>query len=220
MNDESKEQPVIPAPEHTHGPHGHGTGIPWLDIVVAVSAVFISVVSLVVSIEHGRTMEKMVDQNQKMVEASTLPLLILSTDNTEDPKNPLKSNIKVVLKNSGVGPAIIDRFVIRYKGAEYNNPQQLLMACCAAALPRNALTLPSFYSSVSGTILPARDSVNVIGIAPESAELMHSIQQAEREISMESCYCSVLNQCWKTQFDHKRPAPVAECKANPDDKLW
>lgn len=43
--------------EHGHG-HGHKTGVPWLDIIVAVSAVFISVVSLVVSIAHGRTMER------------------------------------------------------------------------------------------------------------------------------------------------------------------
>jgi hypothetical protein len=55
--------------EHGHT-HGHKTGIPWFDVAVGASAMFISVVSLVVSIEHGRTMEKMVQQNEKMVAAT------------------------------------------------------------------------------------------------------------------------------------------------------
>jgi hypothetical protein len=39
------------------------------------SAIFISIVSLIVSIHHGRTMEKLVAANEKQVEASTLPIL-------------------------------------------------------------------------------------------------------------------------------------------------
>ena len=109
---------MIPASDHSHGAHPHGSGIPWLDIVVAVSAVFISVVSLVVSIEHGKTMEKMVDQNQRMVEASTLPLLMIAGSEFDASGKPF---FREVISNGGVGPAIIDRFEIRYKGVLYTD---------------------------------------------------------------------------------------------------
>ena len=71
---------LMPGLEHGHG-HEHKTGIPWLDGIIAVSVIFISLLSLAVSIEHGRTMAKMVDQNQKLVVASTLPLLSVYGNN-------------------------------------------------------------------------------------------------------------------------------------------
>ena len=52
---------------HAHGPR---TGLPWLDLILAGSAIFISVLSLIISIHHGRTMEKLVAANEKQVKAS------------------------------------------------------------------------------------------------------------------------------------------------------
>lgn len=49
---------------HQHPAH---TGHSWLDVVLALTAMFVSVVSLVVAIEHGRTMERMADANTRMV---------------------------------------------------------------------------------------------------------------------------------------------------------
>ncbi len=57
---EEDEAPDLIAPEHGHG-HEHKTGIPWLDAVIAASVVFISLLFLMVSIQHGKSMEKMVD---------------------------------------------------------------------------------------------------------------------------------------------------------------
>lgn len=59
--------------EHESHSHARHTGLPWLDLILAGSAIFISIVSLIVSIHHGRTMEKLVASNEKQVEASTLP---------------------------------------------------------------------------------------------------------------------------------------------------
>jgi hypothetical protein len=220
---EEKDQ-MMPAPEHTHGAHAHGTGHKWLDVVVAVSAIFISVVSLVVSIEHGRTMEKMVDQNQKMVEASTLPLLTEDTSFTNDPDNPRKAQIKLVLKNGGIGPAIIGRFEFSYKGQSFDSSAstfgKLLGACCVSAAPKSGTTLPASAAAVTGTVLPARESVTILGIAPQTKELYQAMTQAAREVKMKACYCSVLNECWETEFTQQRPKPVADCTAKPGETLW
>ncbi|MCU1334350.1 MAG: hypothetical protein JWM08_3342 [Candidatus Angelobacter sp.] len=51
--------------EHEGHSHGHRTGIPWLDLILAGSAIFISVVSPIVSIHHGRTMEQLVAEESR-----------------------------------------------------------------------------------------------------------------------------------------------------------
>jgi len=213
----------MPVIDHGHGHHGHGSGIPWLDVIVGVSAIFISVVSLVVSIEHGRTMEKMVDQNQKMVEASTMPLLMNSGNEYDAAGKP---SFREILSNGGVGPAIVDRFEIRYKGVVYTDEMQLLRACCADALlnsQKNGRT-QILYSNVSGTILPAHQELAFISIKPDKAGLelfdtFNKVRDSD-DLTYRACYCSVLNECWETEFDHQRPQPVNECKKEPGEKLW
>jgi hypothetical protein len=213
---------MMPAPEHGHG-HEHKSGIPWLDAVVAASVVFISLVSLIVSIEHGMTMEKMVEQNQKLVVASTLPILTIFGREFDDSGKPM---LQVTLSNSGVGPALIDRFEVRYKGVVYTDVGALLRVCCAEAyLNSKKSGHPEvFYSNVSGLILPARQDLYPITIKPDKdgLDLYSAFNQVRDgdDLTYHACYCSVLNECWETNFDRKRPQPVKECKVAPDDKLW
>jgi hypothetical protein len=60
------------APEAPHSQPSH-TGHCWLDIVLGLSAMFLSVVSLVVAVEHPRTMERMADANTRMLDANSWP---------------------------------------------------------------------------------------------------------------------------------------------------
>jgi hypothetical protein len=214
---------LMPDVGHGHAHHGHGSGIPWLDVIVGLSAIFISVVSLVVSIEHGKTMEKMVDQNQKLVEASTMPILENYDRQVDDSGKPF---FRETISNGGVGPAIIDRFEIRYKGVVYTNEGALLRACCAAAYLKALQNKDTqiFYSNVSGFILPAHQDIYPITIKPMKGnlDLVKAFIQvrATDDYTYHACYCSVLNECWETDFDHKRPQPVKECKVAPNEKLW
>lgn len=214
---------LMPELGHGHSHHGHGSGIPWLDIVVGVSAIFISVVSLVVSIEHGKTMEQMVEQNQKLVAASTMPILNEAGRELDDSGKPA---FREIVSNGGVGPAVIDRFEIRYKGVLYTNEMALLRACCAAALAKaqkDGHTQIS-YSNVSGFILPAREEINPITIKPDKAGMdlfnAFNLVRDKDEITYHACYCSVINECWETNFDRQRPQPVKECRVAPNEKLW
>ncbi len=43
---------------------------------------------------------------------------------------------------------------------------------------------------------------------PNPTELLHA------------CYCSVLNECWQTDFDQQRPTPVDKYTSSKGDKLW
>jgi hypothetical protein len=210
------------APDHGHG-HEHKTGIPWLDGIIAVSVIFISVISLAVSIEHGKSMEKMVDQNQKLVVASTLPILTIFGRQFDDSGKPM---LQVTLNNSGVGPALIDRFEVRYKGVVYTDENALLRACCAEALlkARKNGHPQVFYSNISGLILSARQDFYPITIKPDKdgLDLYNAFNRVRDgdDLTYRACYCSVLNECWETNFDRKRPQPVKECKVAAGEKLW
>ncbi len=230
---ELPEQPTIaeeempgsmPEASHAHAPHAHGSGVRWLDVIVTVSVVFLSLLSLVVSIEHGKSMEKMVDQNQKLVVANTLPLL--TVDGSQLDSVTYKPVSRLILANEGVGPAIIEWFQIRYKGVA-QTPDTFLKACCAQALGKSGDVSGFYgfiYSNISGGILPARESRNLITIMPVGSDdkLRQAYEFARKDMSIRFCYCSVLEECWEADSEkgQKRPQPVKECKAAPGEKLW
>jgi hypothetical protein len=213
---------LMPVPEHGHA-HEHKTGIPWLDGIIAVSVIFISVLSLAVSIEHGKTMAKMVDQNQKLLAASTMPLLTMGNNFAPLTGQP---QMRVVITNGGVGPAVIDRFELGYKGKIYPTKDAFLRACCAEAYLKSMKDghTQVYYSNVSSRILPAREQIDVLTIEPDKSgmDLFNSVSRVMHsdDITAHACYCSVLDECWETNFGQKRPQPVKECKVAPDEKLW
>ena len=203
-------------PDHHHGHHGHGTGVMWLDIIMAVSAVFISVVSLIVSIEHGKTMERMVDQNERMVAANTMPLLNYSGTMFN---SRLEPRLALQLKNGGVGPALVEWLDVRYKGVHYSDSEALLEACCeAAGKPDHGATL---YSNVSHSIIPARESVEFLIVTERAPKSTYdAVNRARADMDLQACYCSLLGECWITDFGDSRPKRVATCEVPKDVKPW
>jgi hypothetical protein len=202
--------------EHEGHSHGHRTGIPWLDLILAGSAIFISVVSLIVSVHHGRTMEQLVAANEKQVKASTLPILRYGTGNVSD-------NIKMVhfnLMNGGTGPAIIEWFRLKWNGQPATGPEDLLERCCGAGKP--VKTRSAWIDLASGTTLPAREMRIVFGLRAGDAdpELYQFLDREARfKVEGEACYCSVLEECWLTDFKNQ-PREVKACESIPDAQRW
>jgi hypothetical protein len=201
--------------EHESHSHARHTGLPWLDLVIAGSAIFISIVSLVVSIHHGSTMEKLVAANEKQVEASTLPILRFTTGN-------LLENVNAVhfdLTNGGTGPAIVQWFRVKWNGQPTNGPRDLLNLCCRSQTQRAA----SVYQNVaSGMTLPAGQSesifrVRAADVNPDSYRPLDT--EARFRIEAESCYCSVLDECWITDFKFQ-PRKVTTCESIPESQRW
>jgi hypothetical protein len=205
--------------EHGHH-HAHGTGVRWLDIIVGLSAIFISVVSLVVSLEHGRTMRELVRENEKLVAANTVPFLDFTSSNLDDVTH--KPYFKFTLKNGGVGPAQIDWFELRYKGAALASPNEFLKACCADAVKKDSPKKGSvWYSSVSNNILPARDSFDPITLRPDVGDdVLRAIYEARPDFRARACYCSVLDECWITDFKIQRPTKVERCEHEANGVYW
>src|SRR3954469_26022184 len=96
------EPPTMSFDVETHAAHHtHKTGHSWMDMTVAFSALFISLVSLGVAILHGRTMESMAESNARLVSANSWPFLSYSAGvNTIDGVPAIHMRVF----NAGVGP--------------------------------------------------------------------------------------------------------------------
>jgi hypothetical protein len=198
-----QDPPMIPD-EHEHA-HAHKTGIPWLDLIIAGSAILISVVSLMVSIHHGKVMESLVDANTKMVEASTLPILDFGVSNADATG---KSVITFTLANQGVGPAIVEWTDLRWRGKPITNMPAFMTECCGT--PNGWFT-----QNADGATLPAGREINMLTVplTDLNRTMWGKLDQEGRHITARACYCSVLDECWVTNFGAERPQKVTTCAA-------
>lgn len=190
--------------------HPHHSGIRWLDVVVTVAIVVISVMSLVVSINHGMTMERLVAENRKMVSATTLPYLEMDFQGVDPVTH--RRVAALVLSNDGVGPAIVEWVEIRLRGKPMPDSASLLRACCDV---RDEHQTNGFvYSTPSARVLPAREKINVYWFDPmehAARQTFVKFSAVQRAVTYRGCYCSVLGDCWITNFDGRRPTPIERC---------
>src|ERR1700749_4530159 len=102
--------------------HPRHTGHRGFDLVLALSAIFISAVSLAVAIEHGRT-------ERDLVAASSWPFLraVLSNGGGQAPG---ENSVVIGVSNGGVGPAKLESFEVFYRGQAASSGLDLMRRCC------------------------------------------------------------------------------------------
>ncbi|MDP3746786.1 MAG: hypothetical protein Q8Q88_07015 [Phenylobacterium sp.] len=190
-----------PGPDLEHH-HHHHTGRRWLDIVLGVSAITISVISLFVAVHHGKTMEQ-------MVEATTWPYVDFAFSSRDANGAP---GVSLFVMNSGVGPAKIESFEIFHGGRAIENGRALLDACCQGDGEERAKYM---NSSVSDRVLPAKETI-VFFLAKAdglSAGQMDRLRKVLPELTARICYCSVLHECWIRDSSAPGPEETKSCAA-------
>ena len=193
---------------HT-GHLAHKAGHKWLDITVALSAVFISLVSLGVAILHGHTMEAMADANARLVAANSWPFLAYGSG-IVTVNGVTRAQMRVY--NSGVGPAKIESAELVWKGVAYRKSRDFLAACCE-------FDTENFDSSLlSNVVLPPGQAVEFIGLAQTTdAKAFAALHAAmfSRDLQLNICYCSIFDDCWRTDVTKLslKPEPVKACVA-------
>jgi len=157
---------------HAHS-HAHTTGHKWVDMTVAFSALFVSVVSLGVAILHGRTMEKMAEANARLVAANSWPFLSYSSGiNTTDGV----AKIHMAVFNTGVGPAKIESAELIWKDTAYRSDEDFLKACCGFD--------PASHKRPDSSLLPnqvlrAGEHINFLEFSqPVSPQVFEALRQA------------------------------------------
>lgn len=201
------------APEQPHQHSAH-TGHRWLDVMLALSAMFVSVVSLVVAIEHGRTMGRMADANTRMVEANSWPFVAFSTHNVGEHGN---ADVRLVLNNQGIGPARIQTFELWYKGQPMASPHDLIKACCQTNPTELAQAAKASwgFGLAAPSILRAGDHSDFfdLPLKKDNKDLWEKFNVERDNINVQICYCSVFDECWVGSGQTTEAKRVPACPA-------
>ena len=197
-------------PEH-ETPHGaHGTGHRWLDLTLALSAMFVSIVSLAVAVHHGNAMDR-------LVAANSWPFLMYNTS-SKDPQGERRISLEV--ENAGVGPARIQTFEVWWQGEPVSTAPELLQRCCmpeaqAPIGPSEARALELFIGQVASRVLRAGDAEAflTLQLKDSNADIWHRLDIARLQLKMRACYCSVFDECWQTDLEETSAKRVRSCPA-------
>jgi hypothetical protein len=170
-------------------------------MTLGVSAVFISLMSLFLAIQHGRVMEK-------MVAASTWPYVMVTFSTSNPDGTP---HVRLEVANKGVGPAKVESLEVFYHDAAQSGGEALLQAVLKPADKRH---LPFLQSDVVNSVMAANDHVDIIDVqaanfTPQETE---ALRAAMSELSFRVCYCSVFDECSVLDTRKElRPEPVNAC---------
>lgn len=218
MSDPEKRPPAESLPVNTGAEGVHAepkrTGHRLLDLSIAVSAILISLTSLAIAIHHGRV-------QQKLVAANSWPFLTWTTSYDHDGGRQLFS---LMLLNSGVGPAKLEKLVVRYDGRPLRGWVELLQACCG--VPRNfrpgdASDIGFVGGGQPKGVIRANQTVQLLRLErlSDRPQVWERFVAARQELSFEACYCSIVGECWESDLQSLDPRSVGECDASPDDYL-
>lgn len=183
------------------------------DIILSLSAISISVISLVVAIEHGKT-------QHDLLAASNWPFMGAVVEDGSDDTHM----IRIGAVNAGVGPAKVKTFEMSYRGQPVSSGIDLLRKCCGlggdAATIKAQLPNGLSYSLIGESVMRAGDTTPVLSLKRSGDQpVTEKLAQSLHDISFRVCYCSILDQCWVGDLWTTQTRPVERCAppAHPFD---
>ncbi len=180
----------------------------WLDLVVAVSAIVVALMSLYVSLRQSRIMDR-------QLAASAWPHLQYGTSNQSDDG---KTVISFDVENAGVGPAVVHSMTVRYKDAPVKNVSDLMNLCCSDLLQSSGR--PNWTTSTlhDTALIPGHSQhFLVLTDAPGNAPYWKRLNSERQNVHVKICYCSVLDQCWMLDSESPVQRSLKACPAPEGD---
>ena len=163
------------------------------EMIVALSAVFVSVATLFVYIYQAKIM-------QGQQHASVWPHL--------EWRYSIRSDEGFVLTvvNKGVGPAIVKSSTMSWDGQEVKNGYELLSKFV------NMDSVGFYYSSVNDMVIAPNEKVEVLHVYvrdnPEYQRLQKALENLYPKLSFDICFCSIYDDCWL----YRKGGKIVECK--------
>lgn len=206
-------------------PHVHHrpTGIRHLDLVLPIAALFVSFISILIAWHHSHIMRELVKQNERIVEAESLPYLeIYTSDLASDLRTP---TLRLSVRNEGVGPARISEVVMTVNGRPVPDFNTLVDHCCAHGLLEARKSSPKQFrgmrngevilSQLRDRMIRPGEEVDAFAwpITDQNKAIVDQLKSdAESDaVNVAICYCSVFDECWTRTDEDRRPAPVKQC---------
>jgi len=192
------------------------TGHRLFDLVLAGSAILISLVSLGVAVHLGHV-------QSRLVAANSWPFLRFTSTSSLSAENGTQV-VSVGISNDGAGPALLKSIVVRYQGKPIRGFVELLQVCCGL---RQGVTKADFdemgvdeESSLIG-VVRAREKVTMLTLRRKAsnADLWQRFSAARGALTFQACYCSIVGDCWTSDLRTLDPKPVRSCRSDPNDYL-
>ena len=166
--------------------HGHRIGTRWIDLALALAALLVSVSSIMIALQNHHAM-------QRLVTANSWPYLELTEGNAAEDNTPM---VHLGVKNVGIGPAMIEKFVVTYAGEPVTGPADLLTRCCGPSSSWSDAKI--LMNQVTGRVLPAREDITFLGVWDRNSDLFRKLDVERMKIGMAVCYASVFDEHWVT----------------------
>ncbi|HEY6047655.1 MAG TPA: hypothetical protein VIV07_01260 [Sphingomicrobium sp.] len=205
-------------------PHVHHkrTGNRRLDLVLPLAALFVSFVSILIAWHHSQIMRELVHQNEKQVQAESLPYLeIYTSDLAADNRTP---ELRLTVQNEGVGPARLAEVVMTVDGRPVPDFNALVDRCCAPGLLRADPRIKQYRGIRNGEVVLSTlrdrmirpgESVDAIqwSMTPANKAVVDRLkgELISPAVNLAICYCSVFEECWIRTDQDRRPVPVKQC---------
>jgi len=180
--------------------HHHAVGHRWIDLALASGALILSVTSIVIAIQNEHAM-------QRLVTANSWPYLELGHGNSINGAPVVHFDVE----NAGIGPAMIEKFVVAYEGQPVRDAHDLLSRCCGPEYALENVQLE--VNSVATRVLPAREAISFLKVLQQepNLELWKKLDAQRFKVGIAVCYSSVFGERWITTLGQVSPRSVKSC---------
>jgi len=174
-------------------------------MVLASSALVLSVASIIISIQNESNM-------RRLVTANSWPYIGLSHGNERNGEAIIHFDVR----NAGVGPATLEKLVVIYDGKAVRTASELLERCCASAGGLDAIHRLSM-NVVENQVFSPREETAFFSLRKSDTEgtIWDKLNVERLKIGMSACYSSVFGEHWITSIARPKPVSVKSCEALP-----
>ncbi len=182
-------------------------GLPrWLELGAAVTALITSISSIVLAVQNGNDMDK-------LVKANSLPYV---QGGFSDADSKGAAVISLDLLNPGVGPAHEESLRITVDGHYVRSMNEFYAASLGPAVLNGSrpFAREMVKNGVRTRFIAPGQQQMVFRIPkrPDNAKLWDRLDAAQSRWSVDFCYCSVFNECWRVPTKWAEPERVKECR--------
>ncbi len=161
------------------------------NMIVAVSAVFIGICALFVSIVQTNL-------QRKQSYAATWPYLEINTD-------MLDNQFYFSVTNKGAGPAIIKKVRLLYKGKEYASPVTLAREITG----KQHAFMPYYWDRLDKRVIAPQEKIAYLTLTDKADA--EKFESALPDIQLRIAYASVYDQLW-VAFETQDVLPIKRLK--------
>jgi hypothetical protein len=169
------------------------------NVIIAVSAVTISLCALVVSLYEVSVMRS--DQR-----ASVWPYLDVSISYSAD-------GFRIQATNNGIGPALIESVQITVDGEPVYDWDEVIERLVG---PSSGIDYSNYLvGQFNGEVLPAEGEMLLFGVPGEWTPIKRQLAEGLSRATWQVCYCSVYGECW-TLDSEGASREAAVCRPSED----